>query len=219
MSSHREAPEISKDPVADSTDLYAFVSPDRPNTVTLISNYIPLEEPARRSQLLRVRRRCPVRNPYRQRRGCPRRHHLPVPLPDAGRATPIRSSTIPALSPRSTARLEPAPVLLGHQGAGERSATSAGQRAGLPAVQHRAALHAELRALAQAAVHDLPSGETVFAGQRLEGFYVDLGAVFDLGDLRPFQNLHLIPSAPRSASIRQNARTYTASPSRCPKTT
>ena len=45
MSSHREAPEISKDPVADNTDLYAFVSPDRPNTVTLISNYIPLEEP------------------------------------------------------------------------------------------------------------------------------------------------------------------------------
>jgi hypothetical protein len=46
MSSHREAPEISKDPVADSTDTYAFVSPDRPNTVTIISNYIPLEAPA-----------------------------------------------------------------------------------------------------------------------------------------------------------------------------
>src|SRR5882757_6545064 len=46
MSSHREAPEISKDPVADSTDVYAFVSPDKPNTVTLIANYIPLEEPA-----------------------------------------------------------------------------------------------------------------------------------------------------------------------------
>ena len=45
MSSHREAPEISKDPVADSTDTYAFVSPDQPDTVTLISNYIPLEEP------------------------------------------------------------------------------------------------------------------------------------------------------------------------------
>src|ERR1700694_5519711 len=45
MSSHREAPAISKDPVADSTDLYAFVSPDQPNTVTLISNYIPLEAP------------------------------------------------------------------------------------------------------------------------------------------------------------------------------
>src|SRR6478609_3553642 len=46
MSSHREAPEISKDPVADSTDLYAFVSPDRPDTVTLIANYVPLQLPA-----------------------------------------------------------------------------------------------------------------------------------------------------------------------------
>src|SRR5579859_8126435 len=45
MSSHREAPEISKDAVADSTDLYAFVSPDAPTTVTLIANYIPLEGP------------------------------------------------------------------------------------------------------------------------------------------------------------------------------
>ena len=46
MSSHREAPEISKDPVADNTDVYAFVSPDNPNMVTLIMNYIPLEGPA-----------------------------------------------------------------------------------------------------------------------------------------------------------------------------
>ena len=46
MSSHREAPEISKDPVADSTDVYAFVSPDRSGTVTLIANYIPLQGPA-----------------------------------------------------------------------------------------------------------------------------------------------------------------------------
>ena len=45
MSSHREAPQISKDPVADSTDVYAFVSPDAPDTVTLIANYIPLEGP------------------------------------------------------------------------------------------------------------------------------------------------------------------------------
>jgi hypothetical protein len=37
MSSHREAPEISKDPVADSTDLYAFVSPDASDTVTLVA--------------------------------------------------------------------------------------------------------------------------------------------------------------------------------------
>src|SRR2546423_13489704 len=46
MSSHREAPEISKDPVADNTDTYAFVSPDRPDTVTIITNYLPAEAPA-----------------------------------------------------------------------------------------------------------------------------------------------------------------------------
>src|SRR6478752_9977221 len=46
MSSHREAPEISKDPVADNTDTYAFVSPDKPDTVTIITNYLPAEGPA-----------------------------------------------------------------------------------------------------------------------------------------------------------------------------
>jgi hypothetical protein len=42
-SSHREAPLISRDPQADNTDLYAFRSPDDPNTVTIIANYIPFE--------------------------------------------------------------------------------------------------------------------------------------------------------------------------------
>lgn len=45
-SSHREAPSIGKDPVADATDVYAFVSPDKPDTVTLIANFLPFEEPA-----------------------------------------------------------------------------------------------------------------------------------------------------------------------------
>jgi hypothetical protein len=44
-SSHREAPLISEDPTADSTDLYAFRSPDRPDTVTILANYIPGEDP------------------------------------------------------------------------------------------------------------------------------------------------------------------------------
>src|SRR6202043_2328159 len=45
-SSHREAPLISSDPQADNTDLYAFVSPDKPDTATIISNWIPGEDPA-----------------------------------------------------------------------------------------------------------------------------------------------------------------------------
>ncbi|MDP9405417.1 MAG: DUF4331 domain-containing protein [Actinomycetota bacterium] len=45
-SSHREAPEIAKEPLVDNTDTYAFVSPDKPDMVTLIANWLPFEEPA-----------------------------------------------------------------------------------------------------------------------------------------------------------------------------
>ena len=44
-SSHREAPLIANDPQADPTDLYAFRSPDNPNTITIIANFIPLQLP------------------------------------------------------------------------------------------------------------------------------------------------------------------------------
>ena len=44
-SSHREAPLISNDPLCDNTDLYAFRSPDDPNKVTIIANYIPGQLP------------------------------------------------------------------------------------------------------------------------------------------------------------------------------
>src|SRR5438046_8954270 len=44
-SSHREAPLIAADPQHDNTDLYAFVSPDRPDTVTFVANWIPFEAP------------------------------------------------------------------------------------------------------------------------------------------------------------------------------
>ncbi len=45
-SSHREAPLTATDPQIDNTDVYAFVSPDKKDTVTLIANWIPFEEPS-----------------------------------------------------------------------------------------------------------------------------------------------------------------------------
>jgi hypothetical protein len=45
-SSHREAPYTQTDPSADNTDTYAFVSPDDPDSVTLIANWLPFQEPA-----------------------------------------------------------------------------------------------------------------------------------------------------------------------------
>ncbi len=45
-SSHREAPRIMLDPAADNTDLYAFTAPDAPNMLTVVSNWVPLQNPA-----------------------------------------------------------------------------------------------------------------------------------------------------------------------------
>jgi Domain of unknown function (DUF4331) len=45
-SSHREAPNTSKDPTADDTDVYAFTAPDAPDSLTVIANWIPFEDPA-----------------------------------------------------------------------------------------------------------------------------------------------------------------------------
>ena len=44
-SSHREAPLVAADPAIDNTDFYSFVSPDKPDTVTFVTNWIPFQEP------------------------------------------------------------------------------------------------------------------------------------------------------------------------------
>ncbi len=45
-SSHREAPAISLDPTGDNTDVYAFTAKDAPHSITVVANWIPLEDPA-----------------------------------------------------------------------------------------------------------------------------------------------------------------------------
>ena len=63
-----------------------------------------------------------------------------------------------------------------------------------PALQHRSPVHARTTRTWPTQRSSGRQRHSVFAGQRLDGFYVDLGAVFDLAVLRPFQNLHLIPT-------------------------
>ena len=104
MSSHREAPEISKDPVADSTDLYAFVSPDRPDSVTIIANYIPLQAPAGGPNFYEfgddVHYEIHVSQPDTP--CAPTSPTVPVPPPRS--STGRRSSTTPARSRACTTR-------------------------------------------------------------------------------------------------------------------
>jgi hypothetical protein len=215
MSSHREAPEISKDPVADNTDVYAFVSPDRPDTVTLITNFVPLQDPPGGPNFFEfgddVLYSINIDN---DGDGAPEISYLfrfttRLRNPDTFlyNTGPITSIGSPNWNKRqfySVTRV-----------VGDDT-TAIGAANGHPhhkRHQHKLKTHVLGRhlacppcnvgprstpnysALAAAAVHSLPGGIKVFAGQRREGFYVDLGAIFDLGDLRPFQHLHLIPSA------------------------
>jgi len=64
----------------------------------------------------------------------------------------------------------------------------------VPAVQRREELDPQLRDVDDQAIHAIGSTK-VFAGQRADGFYVDLGSIFDLGDLRPFQPDFLLKGA------------------------
>ena len=159
MSSHREAPEISKDPVADSTDLYAFVSPDRPDSVTIIANYIPLEAPAGGPNFYEfgddVIYQIKIDNDGDGRVDIPYEfiftttvaepEHVPLQRradPDARRRQ---------LEPPQFYKVVRTDVRKGNKRAG------AGQRPRLPAVQHRPAVDARLRRHSPtAAIHDLP---------------------------------------------------------------
>jgi hypothetical protein len=196
MSSHREAPEIAKDPVADSTDLYAFVSPDQPGTVTLISNYVPLEAPDGGPNFYEfgddVLYEIHIDNTgdalaeitYQFRFQTHHRNKKGTFLYNTGPIT--------ALDSPNWNRYQLYTVTKKVRGG---ASTVLGQGLTSPPCNIGPRSTPNYAMLAQAAVHSLPGGVNVFAGQRLEGFYVDLGAVFDLGDLRPFQNLHLIPTA------------------------
>ena len=194
MSSHREAPEISKDPVADNTDTYAFVSPDQPDTVTLISNYVPLEEPPGGPNFFEfgedVLYEIKVDNDgdglaeitYQFRFQTQTRNPNTF-LYNTGQITSISSPNWNRPQFYSVTKVDAS----GHS-------TVLGTNLACPPCNIGPRSTPNYSTLAGQAVHKLASGEVVFAGQRAEGFYVDLGSIFDLADLRPFQNLHLIPS-------------------------
>jgi hypothetical protein len=185
MSSHREAPEISKDPVADSTDVYAFVSPDQPDTVTLIANYIPLQGPAAGPNFYEfgddVLYEIHVDNNGDGQPDISYQFRFTTTVADPGtflyNVGPIEQLDSPNWNRRQTYSVS------------VNGATKASNLA-CPPCNIGPLSTPNYASLATAAVHNLQGGLTVFAGQRAEAFYVDLGAIFDLGDLRPFENLH-----------------------------
>jgi hypothetical protein len=205
MSSHREAPESSKDPTADSTDVYAFVSPDAPSTVTLIANYIPFESPDGGPNFYEfgtdVQYDINVDN---DGDGLPnitfRFRFSETPnanggaaadyfLYNTGQITAPTGGVYPNYSRPQTYTLTRIDYTVGSAPV----STVLGTNLIVPPCNVGPLSTPNYEsALASPAVQQFASNSPgytgkVFAGQRAEGFYVDLGAVFDLGNLRPFQ--------------------------------
>jgi Domain of unknown function (DUF4331) len=197
MSSHREAPESSKDPAADSTDLYAFVDYNDPTLVTMIANYIPFESPDGGPNFYEfaddVQYDINIDNDGDGLANITYRFKFKtVDGPNAStyflyNVGPMTTLPSPNWSRPQTFTLTRIEYVKGHA----PTSTVLGTNFLVPPCNIGPLSTPNYATNLQApAIQTLSRGGKVFAGQRAEGFYVDLGAVFDLGNLRPFQNAH-----------------------------
>ncbi len=190
-SSHREAPLIARDPSADITDLYAFVSPDAPDTVTLIADFNGFQEPSGGPNYFDF-------DPTAL-------YWIKVDNSGDGVAdvTYEFSFASDLANPNSFLYSgygpisADAPANVTQTLSVTRNGESLGSGLVVPPPNigpRTTPKYAELRRDR----HQHPDGRDgeagkVFAGQRDDPFFADLGAIFDLGGLRPFNQAHLIP--------------------------
>jgi hypothetical protein len=205
-SSHSEAPLIGQDPRADNTDLYAFVSPDRPDTVTIIANYIPLEAPASGPNFYSFddgvlyeinidTNGDSVEDTSYQFRFTTQTRNPDTFLYNVGPVTSNADATWNRPQTYAVTR-----VTRGRRHGDEHDDRGRGERVlgrnvPTPPANVGPRSTPDYASLAAAAVTTLPGGIKVFAGQRDDPFFVDLGSIFDLAGLRPFNQFHLIPLA------------------------
>jgi Domain of unknown function (DUF4331) len=191
-SSHREAPLIADDPAADNTDVYAFVSPDKPNTVTIIANYIPFEDPAGGPNYYRfdptvlyelkidnngdVRPDVSYQFRFKTSVGNPNTF-----LYNTGQVTSPTDSDLNVKQTYTVTRVT------------AQGSTVLGSS--LPVSPANIGPRSNPTYDPYQGVTDLGGDRMVFAGPRDDPFFVDLGSVFDLLGLRQFNSLHVLPLA------------------------
>ena len=164
-SSHREAPLISEDPSADNTDLYAFRSPDKPNTLTVISNFIPGEDPGAGPNYYTFSPRV--------------RYNVNIDRTGDGR---------PDITYRFRFRQRPGALFLGNTEQPYTVERIIRGRSRIVArgvtppnnIGPRTLKGKNYRSLAASRVYSVAGGGQVFAGQRDDAFFGDVGAIFDL---------------------------------------
>jgi uncharacterized repeat protein (TIGR01451 family) len=188
-SSHREAPLIANDPLADNVDVYAFRSPDKPNTVTLIATYVPMQ--------------LPQGGPNYHSFGENIRYEIHV---DNDASKPgdeiVYRFTFTKTNEDPTTFFN---IRLGKQnlkttyklersmdgGKSFMTVIAAGivppPNIGARSIESGAGLGKTYSQLMSSAITATSSGEQVFCGPSDDPFFVDLGGIFDLGDA-PRQN-------------------------------
>ena len=201
-SSHREAPLITEDPTMDNTDVYAFISPDAPTMVTIIANYIPLEEPSngpnfynfspagvyeihidnngdgKEDITYQFQFRTQVTNPS-------------TFLYNVGPVLTLDSTSLNVRQFYTVTRIN------GLRRSGTQ--TSLGTNFQVAPYNIGPKSTPDYASLANAAIGTLPNGGKVFAGPRDDSFFVDIGSIVDLATLRPIQQLHTLPPLAQSA--------------------
>jgi Domain of unknown function (DUF4331) len=167
-SSHREAPLIAEDPTADGTDAYVFRSPDKPNTVTLISNVIPGEDPAAGPNWYTFSPTARY-DIYVDRNGDGKPDISWYFRFKAGKPTAFLGGTEQSYTVTKVV-------------GGKSTVVGSGLMTPPDNIGPRST--PDYHSLAQKGVHTLSDGTTVFAGQRDDPFFGDIGAAFDLVAIR-----------------------------------
>lgn len=198
-SSHREAPALSEDPAVDDTDTYAFVSPENPDKVVLVGNWFPAEEPSGGPNYFRFS------DAARYRINVDNDGQLPVDdivyefafqtetLVPEDDSDPMLGTFLAATGPIDS--LDSANYNLRQYFTVTRIVNGVrGETIDRDVTQRRLLSPPNnvgpfstpsYEQLAAAAVYDIGDGVRVFAGQRDDAFFLDLGAVFDGLQLRP----------------------------------
>lgn len=191
-SSHREAPLLTEDPVADNTDLYAFNTPG--DTVTLVGNWIPMEEPASGPNFHKfgddVLYEFNIDNDADAVDDIVYEFRFRTQVQNGDtflyNTGPIGSLTDPDFNIRQT-------YTVTEVRDGVR--TVLGRDIPTPPVNvgTRSFEGTSYDAVADQAIRDLGNGIKVFAGQREDSFFTDIGSIFDVLGLRPLNEAHAIP--------------------------
>jgi hypothetical protein len=187
-SSHREAPLTSLDPTGDDTDLYAFTAKDAPGDLTVVANWIPFEDPAGGPNFYRFDDRAryyvnidntgdgayDVRYRFTFRTRVGNKETFLYALPG------VASIDDPKLNVKQFYDVHRITYRNGRQATIDRVA------ANLPVAPNNVGPKTipDYNAVASQAVRSLAGGGKVFAGQREDPFFVDLGELFDGVNLR-----------------------------------